>query len=347
MEITEHTFMHPTGKTRYIEAGRKDAPLLIFIHGWIAVAETWLPQLSYFLSLGFRVVAPDTRGYGGSVSSSNSTFTVRDYALEVHVADMLALLEQLGTEKAVWIGHDWGAGIVWALAAHHPESCVGVAGLTVPYRTLEFGRDRLVSLVNRDLYPIEKYPLGQWDYQAFHQEQPDRSASTLEKDPENTIKFLWPKSSPQGYGKPAFTAKVREIGGFFGPADSAPETDVNNTLLKDHPEILSKLVETVRKNGTRGPNAYYLNNDANKTYAENSVNGGKLKFPVLFIGAKWDLVCEPRNSRFAEPMREACDDLLEVEIEAGHWVAFEKPEETNEVIEGWLKKKLPEYWPKA
>jgi len=345
LEITEHTFNHSTGKTRYIEAGPKDAPLLVFVHGWIAVSETWLPQLSYFRSLGFRVVAPDTRGYGGSVS--DSAFNVRDYALEVHVADMLALLEHLEAKKAVWIGHDWGAALVWAFAAHQPEACVGVAAMAVPYRTIEFGLDRLVSLVNRDIYPIEQYPLGQWDYQAFHQEQRERCALILDKDPENTIKALWAKSSLEGYGKPSPFSKVRENGGFFGPLDSAPESDVNDTLLKDHPAILSKMVETVRRNGTKGPNAYYLNHDVNKVYTESSANPGILKFPALFIGAKRDSVCDTSVSRLAEPMREACEDLMEVEIDAGHWVAFEKPDETNEVIEKWLKTKLSAYWPKA
>lgn len=199
--ITEHEFTFPTGKTRYLSAGPTSGPLLIFIHGWIAVSETWKPQLQTFAALGFRVVAPDTRGYGGSTV----TKSVSDYRLEQHVTDMLALLKHLGREQAAWIGHDWGCGLVWALVAHHPEVCAGVACMAVPYRTLELGLETLVSLVNRDLYPAEQYPLGQWDYQAYHQEQPERSAKTLDADPENTIKCLYTPGNPNNYGKAAFT----------------------------------------------------------------------------------------------------------------------------------------------
>jgi len=262
------------------------------------------------------------------------------------VSDMLQLLKHLGREKAVWIGHDWGCGLVWALVAHHPEVCSGVACMTVPYRTVEFGFEKLVSLVNRDIYPVDQYPVGQWDDQAFHEEQPERMASTLDADPENTIKVLYSISESRGnYGKPAYTSSLRQMGGWFGPLDKAPEIDINNTLLKDEPEILSKLAETVRKNGTHGPNSYYLNHKVNNAYTEKSVNGGILKMPVLFIGARFDSICDTSVSQLSEPMREACLDLTECTIDAGHWVAFEKPLETNAAIVRWLATKLPTLWP--
>lgn len=86
---------------------------------------------------------------------------VTEYRLEKHVSDMLALLAHLQRDKAVWVGHDWGAGLVWAFAAQHPEKCVGVSCVSVPYRVLEGGIDLLVSLSNRDIYPEDQYPLAQ------------------------------------------------------------------------------------------------------------------------------------------------------------------------------------------
>ena len=59
-------------------------------------------------------------------------------------------------------GHDWGCGAVWLFAAHYPERCVAVAGLTVPYRVLELGLDELVKHVDRNLYPADQFPYGQW-----------------------------------------------------------------------------------------------------------------------------------------------------------------------------------------
>ena len=157
--ITEHDFTSKDGdKFFYLSAGPPSGPLLIFIHGWPALAETWKPQLLAFADLGFRTVAPDTRGYGRSVVSKDRA----DYALERHVADMLALLAHLDRDQAVWIGHDWGAGLVWSFAAHHPEACAGVVNMCVPYRTIEFGLEALVATVNRERYPVDKYPNGQW-----------------------------------------------------------------------------------------------------------------------------------------------------------------------------------------
>lgn len=340
-QITEHEFTFETGKTRYLEAGPKEGPLLVFIHGWIAVAETWKPQLLAFSSLGFRVVAPDTRGYGGSTVTKN----VRDYRLEQHSADMLALLKHLGRERAVWIGHDWGCGLVWGLVAHHPEVCAGVVCMTVPYRTLEFGLDRLVSIVNRDIYPKEKYPLGQWDYQAYHAESASRSEATLDADPENTIKCLYTKGDPASYGQPALTSEMRSNGGWWGEADTAPKMPLELTLLKDEPKMLEKLRDTLKNNGSFGPNAYYLNHEANKAYSEKSANNGILNMPVLFIAAKFDGICNSSVSRFSEPMQQSCTDLTECTIDAGHWVALEKPQETSAAIVKWLVTKLPSQWP--
>lgn len=339
--ITEHEFTFSSGKTRYLSAGPTNGPLLIFIHGWIAVSETWKPQLLSFASLGFHVVAPDTRGYGGSTVTRNIT----DYRLEQHVTDMLALIEHLGREEAVWIGHDWGCGLVWALVAHHPEVCAAVACMTVPYRTIEFGLDRLVSLVNREIYPVEEYPLGQWDYQAYHAEQQERSEKTLDADPENTIKCLYTPGSPDRYGKPARTANMRAAGGWWGKEDAAFNIGVESTLLKDEPEILEKLADTLRKNGSFGPNAYYLNHDVNTAYSMKSVNGGVLEMPVLFIGARFDATCDTSVSSLSEPMRRYCRDLTECTIDSGHWVAHEKHQETNAAIVRWLVTRLPTYWP--
>jgi len=205
----------------------------------------------------------------------------------------------------------------------------------------------LVSLVNRDIYPVDQYPLGPWDYQAYHKEQRERCSATLEKDPENTIKILYSNAlgGSEGYRKPAFTATMRKDGGWFGGADKAPHIDLENTMLKGHEAIYKKLVDTVKNNGTAGPNSYYLNHDVNPAYTEKSVNGGILNMPVLFIEAKWDHICDTALSRFSEPMRQTCTNLTECSLEAGHWVAWEKPEETNAAIARWLATKVPTQWP--
>ena len=75
------------------------------------------------------------RGYGGSsVPSATAAYGQREI-----VADMVELLDHLGRERAVWVGHDWGAPVVGNIASHHPDRCRAVAALSVPYRTVERG----------------------------------------------------------------------------------------------------------------------------------------------------------------------------------------------------------------
>ncbi|KAM0280089.1 hypothetical protein ACHAQH_004285 [Verticillium albo-atrum] len=155
--------------TFYWFAGPLGGPLIVFIYGWPANGETWKPQLLSLASVGFRVIAPDNRGYGRSSVPKGPN----DYALEHFVSDMLALLVHLGRDQAIWIGHDWGAGIAWALASQHPEKCVGVCCIGVPYHVLDLGLEAAVAVSSRELYPEDQYPLAQCDFLAFHVEQPE------------------------------------------------------------------------------------------------------------------------------------------------------------------------------
>lgn len=341
-ELRENSFTHSGDKTTfYWSAGRPDGPLLIFIHGWPANGETWKPQLLALAALGFHTVAPDTRGYGRSSVPSAPD----DYALEHHVQDMLALLKHLGREQAVWIGHDWGAGLVSAFAAQQPQHCVGAVFIAVPYKMLDYGLEGEVALSNFDIYPKDEYPYAQWDYQAWHREEPKASAEQLHANVPGTLKLLYRKATEENYGKPSFLATIRKNGGWWGGLAAAPDSPFETTLfaqLNDQPAF-DRMVAEFEKNGFEGPNAYYLNHETNKAYAERAPNNGQLKFPTLFIHAKWDSVCDTTLSRLAEPMREKCDDLTEVVIESGHWVGMEAPEETSEAIIHWISKKLPAY----
>ena len=160
--------------TAFLEAGAPDAPLIVFVHGWPELSLSWRHQLPCFADLGFRAVAPDMRGYGRSSVYRRH----EDYALEHAVADMIELLDGLGREKAVWVGHDWGSAVVWSLASHHPERCWGVANLCVPYLAAGFSPRNLIPLVDRTIYPEAQYPVGQWDYMLFYEESFEKACAT-------------------------------------------------------------------------------------------------------------------------------------------------------------------------
>ena len=142
--VTEHLLETPRHTTFYLACGAADAPPIIFVHGWPELSLSWRHQLPCFASLGFRAIAPDMRGYGRSSVYRRH----EDYALEHAVADMLELLASLGREQAVWVGHDWGAPVVWSLASHHPERCIAVANLCVPYFANGFCPENVLPYVD-------------------------------------------------------------------------------------------------------------------------------------------------------------------------------------------------------
>src|SRR5437660_12134589 len=171
-------------KTFSLACGVEDAPLMIFVHGWPELAISWRHQLPCFADLGFRAVAPDMRGYGRSSVYSRH----EDYALEQSVADLIELLDALGREKAVWVGHDWGSPVVWSLASHHPERCIAVANLCVPFRTIEYDFEGTLELADRELYPVEKYPAAQWEYMRFYEENFDKAVRVFEANIDNSVR---------------------------------------------------------------------------------------------------------------------------------------------------------------
>ena len=157
--ITEHFTKSDYNSSFYLACGPETGPLIIFVHGWPDLGYGWRHQLRCFAALGFRCVAPDMRGYGrSSIYSAHA-----DYAVEHSVRDMLDLLVHLGRDSAIWVGHDWGSSVVWGLASHHPERCLAVASLCVPYIPNGFCTANLISLVNRKTYPefdLPRRPVG-------------------------------------------------------------------------------------------------------------------------------------------------------------------------------------------
>ena len=127
--VTENIAKSQRHISFYLACGMPEATPIIFLHGWPELSVSWRHQLPAFGNLGFRALAPDMRGYGRS-----SIYTRhQDYALEQVVADMIELLDAIGVERAIWVGHDWGSPVVWSIAQHHPERCHGVVSLCVPY----------------------------------------------------------------------------------------------------------------------------------------------------------------------------------------------------------------------
>jgi pimeloyl-ACP methyl ester carboxylesterase len=102
-------------RLHYVEAG--DGPLIVLLHGFPEFWYGWRQQIAPLVQAGFRVVAPDLRGY--NLSSKPEGF--RDYTADKPAADVRGLIRELGAESAMVVGHDWGGTVAWTLAMNHPE----------------------------------------------------------------------------------------------------------------------------------------------------------------------------------------------------------------------------------
>lgn len=327
--MTERAFETSRHRTVYLDCGPPDGPLMIFVHGWPTLAMSWRSQLVHFTALGYRCVAPDMRGYGGSSAPPRR----EDYALEEIVADMLALVRHLGAEGAIWVGHDWGSPVVWELARQYPELCRGVVSMCVPYMADGFTPSALIPLVDRNIYPEAEFPVGQWDYILFYASEFETARATFEFDVRATVKALFRSGSAKHHGRPAPTARITRDGGWFGGAGRAPDLPRDPAMLSQ--DDLDRYVAAFERSGFFGPDAWYVNQERNARYALAS-GRRTLRLPVLFLHAAYDSICETVDSRLAEPMRRDCTDLTEHVLEAGHWVAQEQPARVNATIEAWL-----------
>ncbi|HET6183369.1 MAG TPA: alpha/beta hydrolase [Acetobacteraceae bacterium] len=326
--------------TFYLECGRADGPLLIFVHGWPELSISWRHQMPCFAALGFRCIAPDMRGYGRSTVYSRH----EDYALAHIVRDMTELLDALRRERAVWVGHDWGSAVVWGLAGNHPERCFAVANLCVPYIAGGFTPENLLPLIDRTIYPEAEFPAGQWDYQLFYRENFAKAVAAFEANVANTVKALFRKGNPDAMDRPSRTALVRRNQSWFGGAQEAPDLPLDRDVLSE--EDLSRYAAALTRNGFFGPCSWYMNGARNQAFAAEAQNGGRITMPVLFLHGAYDSTCETLRSRLAEPMRRDCADLEEVVVPSGHWMAQERPVEVNAALASWLARRLADIWPR-
>ena len=336
-QILEGVARSPRHTSFYLSCGPGDGTPIVFVHGWPDLSLCWRSQLQIFGGLGFRAVAPDMRGYGRSSVSVDPSA----YALEEIVRDLLELLDHLQAPSAVFVGHDWGAPAVWCLAQHHPERCLAVANLCVPYIPEGFAPATLIPLADRTIYPEDTHPAAQWDYQLFYEENLEAATAAFEKNVGATVRALFRAGSPEAIIKPAMTAGVRARGGWFGPGVGAPDLPRDETVISMVEE--SAYVAALTRNGFKGPNSWYMNAERNLAFSARA-RQRRLELPVLFLHAAHDAVCETLNSRLAEPMRGWCDDLEEAVVASGHNMAQEKPAAVNAALCQWLVRKATTVW---
>lgn len=329
--LTSHTFTSKRTTTHYWEAGPDNGPLMIFVHGWPEIGLVWRAQMEAFAAEGWRCIAPDLRGFGdSSVPTAKGAYAIKEI-----VDDMAELDAHLGGKAAIWVGHDWGSVVAGSLASHYPKISRGVVLMSVPYLPDGWALPNLIPLVDRTLYPANKYPDGQWDYWRFYLTHFDQAVSDMDADVPATLASIFTKGVPASAGKLSPSALVTAHGGRYGAAHRAPATQPDYTLWPK-PDF-DALVAAFKKTDFRPCNSYYLNDDANIAYAKTAPNHGRLSLPVLFVNDEYEPFSNINLSKIGNPMRAACSNLTVIDQPSGHWVPLERKYEIKETIRSWVK----------
>lgn len=327
------TFESARQTTHYLECGPATGPLMIFLHGWPSIGSMWRAQMVAFAARGRRCVAPDLRGFGGSSAPAADDA----YTIENVVKDMTELHDHLGGEPAIWVGHDWGTVVAGEIAAHERQRCRALVLTSLAYFPDANALATQIPLVDRTIYPVDRYPDGQWDYYRYYTTHFEAAVADLDADPAATLASIFRSGSPAAVGAVSPNALVTRNGGRFGAAHRAPPTEPDPALWP--PEDFEALVRSFETNGFRPACAWYLNDDANIAYARRAPDGGRLSQPVLFVNGDYDQICTIAGNHQGDPMRAACADLTIASIAAGHWLPLERKDELAEIIGTWLRSK--------
>jgi len=296
------------------EAG--EGPAVVFCHGFPELAYSWRHQLPAVAAAGFRAIAPDMRGYGGSSRPAATT----DYDMAHLTGDLVGLLDALDIERAVFVGHDWGGIVVWQMPLLHPTRVAGVVGVNTPF------------IPRLPMAPIEAFRmLAGEDHYIVQFQEPDAPEAMLSSDIPNLFTSLMRSGvSPETVAEMA--AAIEGAG--FAAVLGGPK--LGEALLDD--DDLAVYVDAFTETGFGGGVNWYRNFDRNWA-ATPEQDGARIDgVPCLMVVAEWDPVLVPALSA---GMPELIDDLEMTQFDrCGHWTPSERPAELNALLTDWLTRRF-------
>jgi pimeloyl-ACP methyl ester carboxylesterase len=293
-----------------------DGPPVVLAHGFPELAFSWRHQVPALLEAGYQVAVPDQRGYG----RSDRPEAIEAYDMVQLTGDLLAVLDSLGEERAIFVGHDWGAAVVWQLALIAPERVAGVLGMSVPF--LPRAPLPTITLL-RQIYANAFF------YMVYFQE-PGVADAELSADPARTMRRMLGGLATDVFSDADRAGLAADDGRGF--IDRLPEPKGLPPWLSQ--EELDHYVAEFTRTGFTGGLNWYRNLDRNWHLSEDWASA-HVTCPSLFIAGTLDPVLS-----FAAPDSSLgwLDDhrgnvLLEG---AGHWVQQEWPAEVNAALLGFL-----------
>jgi pimeloyl-ACP methyl ester carboxylesterase len=298
-----------------------EAPLVVLCHGFPELAFSWRHQIPALVDAGYRVIAPDQRGYGGSSKPD----AIEDYDIVHLTDDIVGLVDEAGAEKAVVVGHDWGAQVSWGFARRHPERTLGVVGMSVPF------------LPRPAMPPLETLRAvfqGMFFYIVYFQE-PGVADADLNSDPAGTLRGMLTGLNTD--------LRTEDLADLLSADDGrgfverlATDTPLPGWL--DQTELDHYIGEFTRTGFTGGIN-WYRNFDRNWALDE-ALGDRTIDMPALFITGSADPVKVMTPPGVMDGW--VTDLRAAVVVEgAGHWVQQEKPDEVNESLLAFLRAVAP------
>src|SRR5688500_2056321 len=246
-----------------LEAG-DDGPVVLLSHGFPELAYSWRHQLPALARAGYRVVAPDQRGYGRSSRPDD----IEAYDIHHLVDDLRGVLDDLGAERAVVVGHDWGSMVASHLALLHPDRVLGLVNMSVPH----LGRGGVAPTT-----AMRGFAGDNFFYMLYFQE-PGVADADLGADPHRTMLRLLAgtRSRPDAVPDPSSSAPDGR-----GCVDRLPEPDgLPGWLSRDE---LDHYVAEFGRTGFTGGINWYRNMDRNWATSP-ELAGAKVTVPSLFVG---------------------------------------------------------------
>ena len=299
-----------------IDAGDADAPVVVLAHGFPESSYSWRHQIAPLVDAGYRVLAPDQRGY----ARSSAPREVAAYRSDRLAADLVALLDDVGADDALFVGHDWGALLTWDLARFHPDRVRGLVNVSVPFTPWPVPPTELFRATYGDRFFYMLY---------FQQVGPPEAE--FDADPREAMRrWLW-VGSAEGYRLPSAVDDLvpLEGNGFFDAVLAEQEIPDGLPDWIDDSD-LDVYADQFAASGFFGPVSWYRNLDADHTLTKDLPAP---MMPTAFIGGDRDMVIAHRME-YVDSMHSTLPDFRGSTIieGAGHWTQQEKPVEFDAAL---------------
>jgi pimeloyl-ACP methyl ester carboxylesterase len=319
--MTGHTLrtVSTNGITMRI-AEQGSGPLVLLLHGFPEGWYSWRHQLPALAAAGYRVVAPDQRGYGGT----DRPEAIEAYDILSLVADIVGLVEALGEQQAVVVGHDWGAPVAWHCGLLRPDLFRAVGLLSVPYLQRQWTDPRPTDAM--------RAIAGAGEFYQLYFQEPGQAEAEFEADVRRAMTlFLYAASGdppPEKRWRFLFNTGERllDTGGL---PDRLPEWLTEADI--DH------FTGEFTRSGFRGPLNWYRNID--RMWEQTRfLCGAKLRQPTLFAAGERDAVIamyRPAYETLAATVPDLRANVLLPGV--GHWIQQERPAAVNDLLTAFLR----------